>query len=55
LSLGKKGRPSGVMAFIQTLHFLPVVLIQPAINALEANIQEIGNLIRPLIFGAHLK
>jgi hypothetical protein len=49
LNLGKKRRPSRVTAFIQTVHFLPVILTQPAINALEANIQKIGNLIRPLI------
>jgi len=50
LSLGKKRRPSRVVAFIQTVHFLPVILAQPAINALEANIQKIGNLSRPFIF-----
>src|SRR4030066_949807 len=49
LGLRKKGRPSCVMAFIKTLLFLSVILIQPAINALEANIQKIGNLIRLFI------
>jgi hypothetical protein len=49
LNLGKKRRPSRVMAFIQTVHFLQVILVQPAIDALEANIQKIGNLIRPFI------